>query len=96
MTPSTSRKTAPFALGVEAEVQGKRAALYVELILRTVGRLQLLAYGQRLRLESGERVIAAFRPRVHCEYHALATVAGCSVRSLATMDPDGVPLVRKR
>jgi len=93
MTPSTS--TAPFALGVEAEVHGKRAVLYVELILCT-GRLQLLAYGQRILLEFGERVIAAFRPRVHCEYHALATVAGRSVRSLATMDPDGVPLVRKR
>ena len=28
-------------------------------------------YGQRICLESGERVVAAIWPRIHCEYHAL-------------------------
>jgi len=50
----------------------------------------LLAYGQRLCLESSERVIAAIRSRIHCEYHALTTVAGRSVGSLAAMNPDRV------
>ena len=61
-------------------------------MLRTIGR-QLLADGQRLCLESSERVVAAFRPRIHCENHALFAVTGCSVYPLATIDPDGFRLV---
>ena len=66
-----------------------------QLILRAIG-CQLLADGQRLGLESSERVGAAIRSRIHCENHALATVAGSSVCSLATMDPDGLLLIGNR
>jgi hypothetical protein len=65
-------------------------------MVSTVGRRQLLAYGQRLCLESSERVVAAIRSSINGEYHALAAVAGRSVCSLATMDPDGFRLLGKR
>ena len=56
----------------------------------------MLADGQRLGLESSERVGAAVGSRIHCENHALAAVGSCCVCSLATMDPYGIRLVRNR
>ena len=96
MTPLTFRKITPFAREVEAEVQVESEPYKNHLGLRTIRCLQLLADGQRLCLESRERVVAALRSRIHCEYHALAAVASRSVCSLATMDPDRVPLIGKR
>ncbi len=92
---STFRKIAPIKLEVEPEIQVESEP-YIknQLILRTVGCGQLLPNGQRLCLESSERVVAAIRPRIHCEYHALAAVAGRSVCSLATVNPNGFRLER--
>ena len=70
--------------------------IWNQLILRAVGRPQLIAYGQRLCLEFRERVVAALGSRIHCENHTLTAVAGRSVCSLATMDPDGFRLIGKR
>jgi hypothetical protein len=73
----------------------KRAVYKNQLIFRAIGR-QLLADGQRLGLESSERVGAAVGSRIHCENHALAAMGSRSVCSLATMNPDGIRLVRNR
>ncbi len=72
----------------------RRSIVHRTIICRT--GCQLLAYGQRLCLESIERVVAATWSRIHCEYHPLAAVAGRSICSLATMDPDGFCLVREQ
>ena len=56
---------------------------------------QLCPNFQRLLQESSEGVATAIGPRIDCEYHALATVAGRSVRSLLTMYPNGARLKRK-
>ena len=61
-------------------------------MIRAIGGCQLLSNGQRLCLESSERVGAAIGSRIHRKYHALAAVTGCGVCSLATMDPDGFRL----
>ena len=84
----------PFEFEMEAEIpSGNASRIWNQLILRAVGRPQCIAYGQRLCLEFRERVVAALGSRIHCENHALTTVAGRSICSLATMDPDGFRLM---
>ena len=56
---------------------------------------QLCSNFQRLFQECSEGVAAAIGPRIDCKHHALATVAGCSVRSLFAMYPNGARLKRK-
>ena len=56
---------------------------------------QLCPNFQRLFQESCEGVAAAIRSRIDRKHHALATVAGCSVRSLFAMYPNGARLKRK-
>ena len=56
---------------------------------------QLCPNFQRLFQECREGVAAAIRSGIDRKHHALATVAGRSVRSLFAMYPDGLRLKRK-
>ena len=56
---------------------------------------QLCSNFQRLFQECSEGVAAAIGPRIDRKHHALATVAGCSVRSLFAMYPNGARLKKK-
>jgi hypothetical protein len=57
---------------------------------------QLCPNFQRLFQECREGVAAAIGSGIDCKHHAMATVAGRSVRILLTMYPNGFRLKKKR